>query len=76
MFNNRSNYKFTDISSEISRVYTFPGGEKVVINEPMQLAISNNGHRIFDSEENCHYVPKGWIHLTWNVKIGQPHFVL
>lgn len=74
-FDNQSGKDFVDISSELYRVYTFPGDNKVVITKPLQLSVSSGGHRIFDEQGFSHYVPKGWIHLTWEAKAGQPHFV-
>jgi hypothetical protein len=74
-FRNESGLKFTDISSESWRQYEFPSGSNVVIYQPKFLCVSDNGHRIFDMSGVSHYVPKGWIHLSWLAKDGQPHFV-
>lgn len=74
-FRNESDLEFTDISSEIARTYTFPGGDTVKIVNPKQLNVSAaGGHRIF-AEDGCHYVPAGWVHLHWTVRDGAPHFV-
>lgn len=59
-----------DISTEQRRTYTFADGAKVVIEAPMQLITSEGGHRIADAKGNGHYVPKGWVHLTWENKPG------
>ena len=73
---NESNLAFVCISSEEQRTYTFPDGELVHIKQPCWLAVSaSGGHRILDSAGTCHYIPTGWIHLTWDVKDGAPHFV-
>ena len=73
---NESNLQFTDISSEQQRTYTFPDGELTHIQQPCWLAVSvSGGHRLLDSAGVCHYVPSGWIHLTWVVKDDAPHFV-
>jgi len=74
-FNNQSSNVFVDISSEQFRTYRFANGEEVTIKEPLQLSVSTSGHRLFDNDGVSHYVPKGWIHLKWKVKEGQPHFV-
>lgn len=73
-FKNESNNTFVDISSEEYRTYDF-GNTTVTIKEPLRLAVSNNGHRIFDANGVSHYIPKGWIHLAWKAKTGEPHFV-
>lgn len=66
---------FSDISSEKARTYYFPGNEHVTIYDPQFLNVSRSGHRILDRDGNSHYIPKGWIHLVWKAKQGQPHFV-
>lgn len=75
-FNNKSGLQFTDISSELERRYRFVGGAWVVIQEPLWLHVSDSGgHRIFDAEGRGHYIPVGWIQLTWLPKPGAPSFV-
>jgi hypothetical protein len=60
-----------NISTELYREYTFPGGDKVKIEDPIVLILSESGgHRIVDTKLNGHYVPKGWIHLFWANKLG------
>lgn len=59
-----------DISTELKRTYYFPNGEKVIIDQPVQLITSENGHRIADAHGNGHYVPAGWLHLHWENKPG------
>lgn len=70
---------FKDISSEEWRQYIFlsAGGaiHKEVINSPAYLAVSANGHRILDSDGISHYIPSGWVSLSWKSKEGFPHFV-
>jgi hypothetical protein len=74
-FRNESNLVFTDISSEAERTYTFPGGDVVKVQGPLQLNVSpSGGHRVF-AQDGCHYIPAGWIHLHWKVRDGAPHFV-
>jgi hypothetical protein len=75
-FNNASGLDFTDISSEEWREYRFLGGETIRIDAPQQLNVSESrGHRIFDGQGVSHYIPPGWIHLSWKVKDGAPNFV-
>jgi hypothetical protein len=81
-FINESGLDFTDISSELYREYEFPpSGDRICndvihINSPMKLNVSKSGgHRIFDENGVSHYIPSGWIHLSWCVKDGQPNFV-
>jgi len=74
-FNNQSSNVFVDISSEQYRTYRFQSGDEVTIKQPTHLSVSTSGHRLFDAEGISHYVPKGWIHLKWKAKDGQPHFV-
>lgn len=59
---------------EVRRTYLFPGGEKVVIEGPQFLIVSDNGHRIQDAAGISHYIPYGWIHLFWENK-GDRSFV-
>jgi len=72
-----SGKRFHDISSEVEREYTFPGGEKYTIASPIALHVSKSGgHRILDLTGRSHYVqPKeGWS-LTWTVQPGHPFFL-
>jgi hypothetical protein len=75
-FENRSGLEFADISSEEWREYTFASGATLHIEQPLQLHVSENGHRIYDGAGVSHYVPVGWIHLKWKAKDGSPNFVL
>lgn len=72
---NGTDHEFVDVSSELCRVYHFPGKEKVQIDEPQYLNVGRSGHRLVDIEGRSHFIPKGWIHLTWRVRDGEPHFV-
>ncbi len=83
---NETELKFTDISSEEFRTYTFgnslaKGGRisdeyaTTTIHGPQHLNVSRGGHRILDKDGISHYVPKGWLHLSWKAKDGEPHFV-
>ena len=73
--NNQSNLVFNDISSEAWREYEFDN--KVIhIDEPLALNVSKNGHRVIAADEVVHYIPKGWVHLSWRAKEGEPHIVM
>jgi hypothetical protein len=74
-FKHDTTHKWTDISSEMYRVYEFPDKD-VRIEEPLFLSVSQSGgHRIWDSFGISHYIPSGYRHLYWQVKDGQPNFV-
>lgn len=76
MFENATDLEFKDISSERYREYRFRGGDVVRIEAPLKLNVSESGgHRIFDAEGVSHYIPAGWIHLSWVAKDGEPNFV-
>lgn len=74
-FINETSNKFVDISSEAYRTYVFPDNQLVRIEEPLQLSVSAGGHRLFDNNGVSHYIPKGWIQLSWKAKDGSPNFV-
>jgi len=75
-FKNDSGLDFSDISSEEYRVYEFSNGKTVHIHNPLRLNVSKSGgHRVFDSNGISHYIPQGWVHLSWKAREGQPHFV-
>lgn len=68
--------EFISIESEKYREYVFikDGEQQIVrINSPVKLNVSKSGgHRILDSDGISHYIPSGWIHLSW---FGSPPFV-
>jgi hypothetical protein len=77
-FKNESSNKFEDIQQETYRTYVyFKEGVQVPIRieQPLKLSISSNGHRVFDASGKSHYMPKGWIHLFWEVEKGSANFV-
>jgi hypothetical protein len=74
-FKNESGLEFTDISSEKVRTYNFGSQGFVKIQDPTLLHVSENGHRLFSKDGRSHYVPNGWIHLSWEVHPGNPNFV-
>jgi hypothetical protein len=74
-FINKSGLEFVDLNSEQSRTYDFGDGNTVTVDEPLKLNVSKSGgHRIFDAFGISHYIPGGWVHLSWVVKPGKPHF--
>ncbi len=73
---NETGLKFTDISSEATRRYQYRGEEFITVDNPIALNVSKaGGHRILDGQGVSHYIPKGWIGLSWKAKEGNPHFV-
>jgi hypothetical protein len=73
---NNTDLQFTDISSEEYRNYTFPDGLQITINNPTHLNVSAKGnHRLLDASGVSHYIPTGWVWLSWKAKDGQPNFV-
>lgn len=75
-FRNESGLGFVDISSEKSQTYDFGERGNVTIDNPAQLNVgASSGHRIFDGDGISHYMPAGWIHLSWAAKEGEPHIV-
>jgi hypothetical protein len=71
-----SGYDWKDINDEKQRTYTFPGGHQVTVYAPSKLAVKSksNGdsHRIEDKFGNGHYIPAGWLMISWKVKDGSP----
>jgi len=81
-FINASGLEFTDISTELWREYEFPpkeaGGDNIIVKiyAPTMLNVSKSGgHRVFSNNSTSHYIPAGWVHLSWRVKDGAPNFV-
>ena len=58
--------KWKNIDHEKYRVYRFPDGNHIQIDNPLLLNVSSSGgHRILDANDISHYIPSGWIHLFW-----------
>lgn len=79
-FINYGENEFINIDSEVYREYVFqvpnsPFTNTIRINNPLKLCVKSNGHRVWDTNNESHYIPSGWIHLKWKVKDGQPNFV-
>jgi len=66
---------FADISNEEYRSYEFANGGIVTIHEPVKLNVKRkpegDSHRIIDAAGVSHYIPAGWIHLSWRGKNGE-----
>jgi hypothetical protein len=74
-FINETTLEFTDISSEAYREYEFEN-KTIRIENPLKLNVSaSGGHRLFDAAGNSHYIPSGWLRVTWKAKTGYAHFV-
>ena len=58
-----------DISMELWREYSFPGGNLVRIEAPQRVAIKVSGgghsHRVVCKDGSVFYIPAGWIALHW-----------
>lgn len=58
----RSKLSFKDVSDEKIRTYLFPGGNLVVIENPIGLYVSKSGgHRLVTAAGESIYVAPGWI---------------
>ncbi len=74
--------EFKDLSDEQYREYVFPNGSVVRINNPKGLnvkappagTIGGGSHRVLDEAGLSHYIPAGWVHLSWKVKEGRSPF--
>lgn len=74
---NNSSLTFNSIEAEKYRKYEWSDGSVVRIILPVALHVSKSGgHRIMDIEGVSHYIPAGWVHLTWETKDGHPAFLL
>ena len=68
--------EFTDISSELYRIYHYPDKSTVRINEPLFFNVSKSGsHRLIDSKGMSHWVKIGFNHIEWHTRSGKPYFV-
>ena len=79
-FTDNPGLKFQDISDEIFRSYVFPDGQVVNVESPVAVAISVSSvrprhgschsHRVVDESGSVHYIPAGWLKLSWKNKTG------
>lgn len=75
-FHNASERQFVSIEGETRRTYNFGEGVTVTIDGPRELHRSDSGHYVFDSNGVMHFIPHGWIELTWEVVDSGPHIWL
>jgi hypothetical protein len=66
---------FKDISTEKYRTYEFESGFTIKIENPLNLHVGDNAHRIFDAQGISHYIPYGWVRLYWEAKEDKPNFI-
>jgi hypothetical protein len=68
-----------DITSEAQRTYTYPNGDKFVIDEPAELHVIDDDrgttHRVIDKAGVTHRPERGWVGISWKPREGQPAFV-
>ena len=77
-YTDNADLKFQDIGEEVWRKYEYPDGTEVTIQRPVAVCVGSkyrdfggNGHRLVDAAGVSHYIPAGWIHLSWQVKAGR-----
>lgn len=83
--------EFKDISSEDYRKYIYPGIPglivedkvssivntiEVFISDPIGLSVSKSGHYVIDSRGYTHFMPFGFVQLTWKPKKDNPNIVI
>ena len=59
--------RIADVSEyEIQREYQYPDGISLTIKGPWRVFIAPSGsHRVQTNDGNVHYIPNGWICLSW-----------
>jgi len=51
---------------ESRRVYTFPGGDKIVVEDVIECRVSRHGnHKLVTLDGTVHVVPWGWICVSY-----------
>lgn len=70
-----------DLSDEEFRTYKFPTGEvtiirpsKLKVTPPAPGSFGGGSHRVLDDQGFSHYIPYGWLQITWKVKEGREPF--
>lgn len=53
---------------EKTRVYTFPGGEKVTLADVVAFKDSETTHRLRTGDGRLHIVPKTFLHIALEAK--------
>lgn len=68
-----------DISTETSRIYTYPNGSTFTIAEPAALHVLTDErgttHRVIDKAGVTHRPERGWVGISWKPRDGEPAFV-
>lgn len=71
---------FVPIENEAWRSYKFVRDGQVVettIIQPVKLNVKRSAggdsHRIIDAQGVSHYIPAGWVHLSWKGKSGEAY---
>ena len=68
---------FTDISSEQYRVYHFPNGATLRIENPLELNVSRSGGHRLVAEAGCYYIrPEQSWYLFFENRDGHEGFVM
>lgn len=49
--------------TEKQRTYTFPGGDKVTLENVTELKVSESGNHRIKAGGKLHIIPVGWIHI-------------
>lgn len=73
-FQNAGSYEFIDLN-ERWRTYYYADGTEQTIIAVQKLAVSKSGHRLFTADGLSHFVPFGWIRVSWKVVEGTPNFL-
>lgn len=57
--------------TEHSRVYVFPGGDRVVLKDVTQITVRGSGtHRVQTKDGLFHIIACGWIHIELDLPKG------
>lgn len=67
--------EFKDLQTEQWRVYHYPNGYAVRVDNPVRMHIAENGdHRILTSDGRAHVIAYGWVHIQNQAKQGMDPF--
>lgn len=48
---------------EKTRIYTFPGGDTLTLQDITEIIVSNSGTHRIKANGKLHIIPKTWIHI-------------
>lgn len=66
---------FREIGGELFRVYHYPNGYAVRLDNPVRLSVAENGdHRILTGDGRAHLLAYGWVHVQCQPKPGMDPF--